>query len=571
MSFAGAASLVFFASIKNRIRRTLEQPRYLVFTILGVVYVWSVAARRAFPPPHGQNPLGDHPYSSPFVLLTVAVIAFVYIVFLWTFGSDATALNFTEPEIQFFFTAPVSRRTLIQYRLIRTLVTTAFGGPLLALVTRRGGHFGYYALGIWIALATLSLHRICASLTRAMLAEHGFAGLRRRIVTLVALAGIAGAIVYACVHAIGDFPTISFDRPDVTLDALTVWATTNEKALSWVLFPVAAPYRVCVAETSAQLFAALPGALALLAVHYVWAASSSVAFEESEAEAAEKRTKRLAAMRSGTSTKRRGRPLFDLAPVGAPWIAIFWKNLIAGNRTFSRPRLIILFVAMLILPIVVMVVSTGKSADLVGGIGGVLAMLAVMTTLLGPHVMRSDFRLDLPQIDILRSYPISARDIVMGELFAPLAVLAVIEWILVVATLTLTFGIGHGEMPALRFGVAIALLLALPAITLCGLVVRNAAVLVFPRWMASAERNERGIEVLGQRIFAMFATLLVLAVVLIPAVVVGGGVGALLDYFIGPNGFAIGGVVGAAVVYGFAFLAIGPLARAFERFDVSQA
>jgi hypothetical protein len=423
---------------------------------------------------------------------------------------------------------------------------------------------------VWLALATLSLHRVCASLTRAMLAEHGFAGLRRRVVTLLAILGAAGAVVYACVHVIGDFPPISLAEPSATLDALTTWAAANERALSWILFPIAAPYEVCTAQSLAEFLAALPGALAVLAVHYVWAATSSVAFEESEAEAAEKRSRRLASARSGLSKTRRGRPLFDLAPHGPGWVAIFWKNLIAGNRTFSRPRLVILFVTCLVIPGIVVVATTDRSSDLLIAVGMLVGIFAVMSALLGPHVMRSDFRLDLAQIDILRSYPIPARDIVMGELFAPLAVLAVIEWILTAASFTLTLELNRGELLAVRVVTLLAVLLALPAITLCGLVVRNAAVLVFPGWMASGEKNERGIEVLGQRLFAMFATLVVLTLALVPAGFVGGLIGLALDYLIGPVGFAVGGVFGAGVVYAIAFLAMGPLARAFERFDVAQ-
>jgi hypothetical protein len=568
VSFPGAASFVYFASLKNRVRRTLRQPRYLVFTILGIAYVWTFAARRAFGPTQAHAPFSAH--ASPMLLLGVAALVVVYLVFVWVFGDDATALRFTEPEIQFFFAAPVSRRALIQYRLIRILVTTAFGGPLLALLTRRGGHFGFYAVGVWLALATLSLHRVCASLTRAMLAEHGDAGLRRRVVTLAAILGATIAIVYACVHAIGDFPAISFADARGTVDALTTWAAENERALSWVLFPIAAPYRVATAQTSADFVGALPGAIAVLAVHYVWAATSSVAFEESEAASAEKRARRLAAARGGAAKTRRGRPLFDLAPTGPAWVAIFWKNLIAGNRTFSRPRLVILFLTCIVIPGVAVGVTTERSSDLLAALGVLAGVFAVMGSLLGPHMMHSDFRLDLPQIDILRSYPVRARDIVMGELFAPLAVLAVVEWILAAACFTLTLELEHEALLAVRVVTLVASLLALPAITLCGLIVRNAAVLVFPGWMASGEKHERGIEVLGQRLFAMVATLVVLAVTLIPAGLVGGLVGFALAYFVGPVGFALGGVVGAGVVYVVAFLGMAPLGRAFERFDVAQ-
>jgi hypothetical protein len=46
MSFRSAAGLLVMASARNRLRRLIKQPRYLVFTLFGVLYLAAIAGPR---------------------------------------------------------------------------------------------------------------------------------------------------------------------------------------------------------------------------------------------------------------------------------------------------------------------------------------------------------------------------------------------------------------------------------------------------------------------------------------------------------------------------------------------
>src|SRR5258707_13846061 len=65
---------------------------------------------------------------------------------------------------------------------------------------------------------------------------------------------------------------------------------------------------------------------------------------------------------------------------------------------------------------------------------------------------------------------------------------------------------------AVFFGVA----LFLPTLTFFNVLVRNAAVLVMPSWMAADPYQTRGLEMMGQRLFLWVANILVMLVAVLP-------------------------------------------------------
>ena len=57
----------------------------------------------------------------------------------WVFGSDTTALAFTQAELSFLFPAPLSRRALIGYKLFRAQIAVLINALIWVFVLRRGG------------------------------------------------------------------------------------------------------------------------------------------------------------------------------------------------------------------------------------------------------------------------------------------------------------------------------------------------------------------------------------------------------------------------------------------------
>ena len=58
----------------------------------------------------------------------------------------------------------------------------------------------------------------------------------------------------------------------------------------------------------------------------------------------------------------------------------------------------------------------------------IMAILMAYSLLLGPQMLRLDFRHDLPMADILKTFPLRGWQIALGEILAPVAVLAGFQW-----------------------------------------------------------------------------------------------------------------------------------------------
>src|SRR6266851_1689485 len=95
-----------------------------------------------------------------------ALILFVLVLLSWVVPRERAALAFTEAEVAFLFPAPISRRTLIHYKLLRSQIAIGFTTLFLTLLSNRaaaGGPGWMRVVGWWLILSTLNLHFLGAS------------------------------------------------------------------------------------------------------------------------------------------------------------------------------------------------------------------------------------------------------------------------------------------------------------------------------------------------------------------------------------------------------------------------
>jgi len=570
LSLSRAASLIWIAGIRNRIRRQIQrmkQPKYLIATLAGALYFWMVLGRRFRFSGAGMQVPGEF---SEVLQVLLAAFALISIASAWVFGSDKAELTFTEAEIQFLFPAPVTRRALLNFRLAKSLLRTFLSALIMTLFSGRWitGQPLMFLVGSWLCLATLSLHLTGASLTRSSLLESGRFGARRRLGTLAVGFAAVGAIVWWALDVSKP------ELPEVwSFESALAWirAMTSSAPLSWVLFPVRAPIRVALARDLPQFASSLPPALGVLAIHYGWVISSNVAFEEASLEAAERRARAREARRSGggrggglPAVKSRIVP-FVLRSTGRPEVALIWKNLIAAMRV-SVPRMLLFLIAMGLASSV----SLMRRFPVLPVAGAACALLVPVLVLLGPNAMRIDFRQDLSQIDILRSFPMSGRQVVRAEILGPALIVAVLQWVLLAAAVVLSasYPFPGFELPK-RIAVALSAGLLAPALVLVNLAIQNAGVLLFPSWASFDPGQARGIEALGQRLLTLAGTLFVFFFALLPATVFGGAVAALFWRMLHFAALPIASAVAAAVITFELKLSIQWLGRVFDRFDVT--
>jgi hypothetical protein len=88
----------------------------------------------------------------------------------------ASGPAFSPAEVTFLFSGPVTRRELVQYKLLRNQILILFNSLLWTLILARerfGASPWLRAVSIWVLLTTISFHRLGASFVRTSLLEHG--------------------------------------------------------------------------------------------------------------------------------------------------------------------------------------------------------------------------------------------------------------------------------------------------------------------------------------------------------------------------------------------------------------
>ena len=190
--------------------------------------------------------------------------------------------------------------------------------------------------------------------------------------------------------------------------------------------------------------------------------------------------------------------------------------------------------------------------------------------LLGPQLLRLDFRNDLPRADILKTFPLRGWQIALGEILAPVTVLVVCQWLLLLVGAGLIFFL-PGKFKALFLAIALGAAVLLPVLDVLLLLIPNAAVLLFPSWIQTGKDSPRGIEATGQRLIFALGQMLALLLALVPAAAAFTGIFFLLQFALGPAAAVPFASLAAAVVVaveaGFGVVLLGKL---FERFDVTE-
>jgi ABC-2 type transport system permease protein len=572
--------------------RSLRQPKQLIGAIAFGGYFWFFFLRhwtrgssgvRAPSPVATAHLLDGTPAALPGNLFAAATAVgtlalFVFITFMWIVPTQRAALGFTEAEIAFLFPAPITRRALVHFRLLSAQFRSLIGAVVMTLLSNRwsflGGNALTHAFGWWFIFSTLNLHFSGANFTLTRLSDAGFGATRRRILTFLLVAVVLAVTAWRLPAAMR-LPVL--DDSSV-LRPFTDWITTVTAAtpLGWVLWPFKLVVGPFLAPDLRGFFLTLGPALAVILLHYLWVVHSAVAFEESSIDYAQKRTARIAAWRSGQGrlggapTKARAEP-YRLAGIGRPELAFLWKNLLSTWPYFTF-RVLLGCAA-----VIIIAMSWMRSHPIWNGalpvVGMVAGFIGLYLLIIGPQFARQDIRSDLANADILKTYPLSGWQIVLGEMLTPVAILSGVLW-LALLTFALAFSSTNPAWawltPQVRIACGLGLALIVPLLASLQLLVPNAAALVFPAWFQASRFRGGGPEVAGQRMIFFFAQVLTMALALAPPA----GFAALLIFilqsFVGPMiAICVAGAVVTATLVGEVWCGLWLLGQRFEKFDLS--
>jgi ABC-2 type transport system permease protein len=557
-------------SARNRIVRQLRQlrsPRYLAALALGVTYIWIIAVEQR-PAPAPAAVAGAR-----WLELLSALGVIGAILWGWVFGVERRVLAFTPAEVTFLFAGPVSRRGLVQYKLLRNQLLILFNSLLWTLILARerfGASPWLRALSIWVLLTTISFHRLGASFVRTSLLEHGRLALRHRVVSLVLVGTVAIGMVWSIQDALPTLAAGWAGGLTTFLDALDEAAA--EPVPSLLLAPFRAMVRPLTAHSAADWASAIGPAVLLLVLHYIWVVRADTAFEETAAEASLRRARLRAAPNGAGAPRlahRRIPRLLQLAPTGWPGTAILWKNVLAVVRTRRARNMAVAFVVSGILATTLSLLGQQTIADVAGWLA---ATWAALTLVIGPQWIRNDLRSDLLKLDLLRSYPLPGRAIVAAETAASTLVLTTVQLgLMLIAYLAF---VGDRQMDPNLEGRTVAVVAAticLPGVNYLGLLIHNGAALLFPAWVHLGSGRQGGVEALGQNMLAIVAYAAVLGAALALPAALAAGVMEGLENTLG----WWAGVPAAVVLLGGAALEAAMLlrwlGRVFETTDPAGA
>jgi ABC-2 type transport system permease protein len=291
-------------------------------------------------------------------------------------------------------------------------------------------------------------------------------------------------------------------------------------------------------------------------------------------EASQKLAEKLAAVRAGnwrTAGKKlkQKRAPFKLKPTGPAFMALFWKNLINAGSAFTARTWISVTIFVGVLSFSLHGSHSSSSWTLVVGMGA--AMFGAWTLLLGPQLVRQDFRHDLPQMDMLKVFPLRGWQVALGEILAPAVILAAIQWLLIIVAVICLAPQASGVFsPGLVVVLGAGAALVMPLFNLISLAIPNAAVLLLPAWFQTGKDSPRGIEATGQRLIFAIGQFLAFIIALIPVAAVFAGIFFAVKFLTGVTpAVAVATVAAALVLAVEAALGVLLLGWLFQRYDIS--
>lgn len=483
--------------------RLLRQPKYGLGTLVGCLAAGAWIATFAVPgfrggrPPSAGAPMVDQ--LLPAVETGAALVLLIVLALWWLWPFGRATLDLTETELHVLLPAPLRRRDIAQYALLRVQPGILLGSAIFGFVASDGSpaRFAWRFVSIWLLLTLWHLHARARGLWIARLVElpRGAAWRRRAaVVAGVCVAGIAiGEGVVAATGRLPDWTGDSLGWIAVALDP--DWLRVEAPALTVLLEPL----RWTVAPVVAGVVTDIPVVVRLgwlvwlvllVVLHNEWVVRSRARFED----ASLARARRLAVQVATGAPPvrmapwRRASAPFELPAAGRPEVAVIWKHLMLTARAPLR-----------------LVVGAGTAALVTGAaavtlvaiprwLAAMMALAGVVGLATAPMAAvgrRNDLRSDLLRLDLVRPWPIGGGSLFLAQVIPPAVALflhvAAAGGLLFVAALATgppaaAVGLDAPYPVALLLGLATLLITAAPAALLVT-TLHNLATLTWPSWM----------------------------------------------------------------------------------------
>jgi len=576
-----------------RYLRLLRQPKYLIGAIVGFAWMALWVAR---PVLHSQvrPPTGSWVQSltgvMPVIHRLAAVVVTIVLPLPWLLPWGRLGLPFREAELTMLLQAPLTRRDVIQYGLLKSeagvivsalVVSVLFSGRGLSL------SWPLSFLGTWLVFEFLHLNGKWRALSLM-----GARGRRLRLtiglsIFYVVLFSSLARFVASVTPAVAGMDRARVAETLTALDwpALLVALTTPAW---WLLAPMFA------ADGPAFVVALIPLAVGVVLQREL-VLRSKAPFEERALEHAKREDSKAARARGASKPLEwtRDRRPFVLSSAGPPEVAVLWKNMVQITRVpwmWSAGAGVALLVAIAVVPAVLRFPDWIYGVFVTGGL-----VLLIVQPMFGGMMLNNDLRSEMMHLEAVRTWPVSTPRLLLAEILSPALLSFAGSMLGAGVVLASMCGsqlreiftgqptrlhvlpkdgelLGVGGAWAAVF-VFLACVPMAAAVSFVSSALQNVAVLIMPAWMAHSVDRSRGIAAFGQRLLTSFAFGLAFALALVPSALLV-GLALFVQHLLGiPWGaweLPLWGALAAIPPCALAWLLLRLAAPLWERLDASE-
>lgn len=526
-------ALAGFRGLLRRTRRRMRTPRGFVVTVLGALLILFLVGTQVAAVLLDRGPApdpGEAAAGFSLVLLAFTALAVV----------NAEAPFFWPAEVQFLFPAPVTRRELLVHQTTSRLWVQVLSGLWIGALGMRGAPWAVAAL----ATAILSITFINAAGTFASLAKMALA---QRVPWAVralkpALWAAGAGLVYFVHHrsrAVGLADALGDVLTAAPLHALTLPLRPFGRA-----FAAEGPADLLLwSAASAGVIAAVFGASVLMPVDFREASLSASARKLAQ-------WQRVRGRGGPVKNRRVYVPTFGFLGTAAP---LARRHLYELARA-PRPLVGLAFCAAL--AFFYSVILPWDAGDPDAGprpLGLAMVVMVAVFAIFGSGALNLDFRRDADRIAYLRSLPLRAGSLVVGQIFTPVLVLTLASLALLAGTAAVA------DWYVRPMTLAFAMLAAGPVAWIC-VALENWLFLLFPTRVTPSGTEQNAF---SGRLFLKMLCKLALLVAVMGAAILASVPGRMLAGTAGALAASL--VVVLAACWGATWL----VARAFRNFDLA--
>jgi hypothetical protein len=564
-------SATFYISgrtLVNRLRRwfkRIREPRYFIGVLIAGAYFYFtfVIRARAANPSRIARSFAMIPISSEAGVLFATVALLAAAALSWLVPASGRLLEFSQTEVLFLFPAPVTRRDLIFYRLLRSQAGLLFASLVPAIIfslPRASIGIAFRsALAIWVMMIASRIYFSAIALARSQLtaSDRRIRRLARLPLVIVLLIVVAVANVVLREFAGSGAAALSdesFERISGALGA-------------GPLHVMLLPFRVLVESWFARdwpsYLTAIGGGLLVGIAAMGWLIASDAAFQGATTDITERQESRP---RQAGATYRARKTDWILAPSGRAETAFVWKTAMQILRVVDRR--VIVRVVLIVFALATLIVVGNRTRGVASTIGMFAVFAAAYATLMAPQLLRLDLRQDLQHLELLKTWPVRAGAVIRGEMTGPALCLSALAWGLIGLAFLLSATTFSRTGAAWRISAAAAALLVSPALIFAQYALHNSVALVFPAWVPLGAGRPRGFDAMGQRLLMLAGTWLGLALMSLPGAIAAGILWIAFYRLIGPIVIVAGAVCVAATIALEILAMTEALAPAYDRLDL---